>query len=573
MFLPASRNLLIPHGLAAFVLVLLFISCKPTIQEPQNPAYFPEYNNDGLSLPDNFGALVVMDGNYGRSRHMAISKSGDIYVRNRRLQTGQENNGIMAISDTSSDGKADIVTGFSEKSGTGIALHKGYLYYSDRTAVYRSPIEEGELFPGDQVDTIAHMVEGSGHMEKPFTFDGKGNMYVNVGSMSNACEQPLRTGNSPGEDPCTELQTRGGIWKFSEDQLHQQQDISNRYATGIRNAIALTWNFEQDKLYALQHGRDDLHRYWPDLFTEEENVELPAEEFLEVEEGDDFGWPYCYYDPFKKQKFLNPEYGGDGDKVERCAQAKQPLYGFPGHWAPNDVLFYTGDQFPTRYKEGAFIAFHGSWNRLNHEQDGYRVVFLPMIDGQPTGEYEDFATDFIGESPILESKDARHRPCGLAQGPDGSLYISDGQRGKIWRILYYPEGLPEVEEKSIENLDITKQGNVPTPPDLLAGKKVYDTYCTACHASDGSGVAGINPPLKNTDWVTGDKERLLKVIFKGLSEELIIDGESFQSAMASHSFLSDQQISDVLTYVRKSFGNDAEAISIEEVSIQREVYN
>ena len=103
-----------------------------------------------------------------------------------------------------------------------------------------------------------------------------------------------------------------------------------RYATGVRNPVALNWNPETDKLYALQHGRDDLHRFWPEFYTEEQNLELPAEEFLEIEEGDDFGWPYCHWDQFQNKKILNPEYGGHGISTERCTGIKAPIVAFPG---------------------------------------------------------------------------------------------------------------------------------------------------------------------------------------------------------------------------------------------------
>lgn len=113
------------------------------------------------------------------------------------------------------------------------------------------------------------------------------------------------------------------------------------------------------------------------------------------------------------------------------------MLAFPGHWAPNDLLFYTGSQFPARYRNGAFIAFHGSWNRAPQRQAGYFVVFVPFIQGEPAREWEIFADDFTGTAAPVESPaDARFRPMGLAQGADGSLYISDSQRGRVWRVLY-----------------------------------------------------------------------------------------------------------------------------------------
>jgi glucose/arabinose dehydrogenase len=163
-------------------------------------------------------------------------------------------------------------------------------------------------------------------------------------------------------------------------------------------------------------------------------VELPAEEFFRIHKGDDFGWPYCYYDPFQKSKVQAPEYGGDGKKTTGCDTKKKPIYAFPAHWAPNGLLFYTGDQFPAKYKNGAFIAFHGSWNRAPAPQAGYCVVFLPFKDGMPSGDYEIFADGFAGEKKT--PGDANYRPCGLAQGPDGSLYISEDQHGRIWKVTY-----------------------------------------------------------------------------------------------------------------------------------------
>ena len=524
----------------------------------------PETGNGGILLPDKFGAIVVAD-SLGRGRHLAVNEHGDIYVHLRKLTA--EGYGIIALRDTSGDGRADVIKGCSKVAGTGIELHNGYLYYSSRKEVYRSPVHPDRLLPSGRIDTLVHLVDGSGHMEKPFAFDGKGNMLVNVGSESNACQEEKRTKGSPGVDPCVELETRAGIWIFDENKLHQKQDISNRYATGIRNAVALEWNTEVDKLFALQHGRDDLHRFWPEYYTEEQNLDLPAEEFLEVEEGDDFGWPYCYWDTFQSKKLLNPEYGGDGRSTRRCEGIKDPILAFPGHWGPNDLLFYQGNQFPEKYKNGAFIAWHGSWNRLGHDQAGYNVVFVPMKNGRPSGNWEIFADGFKGPKPLESAGDAVYRPCGLAEGPDGSLYVVDSQVGRIWRIMYYPDGIKKTVGSAPtydrgETTDLSSE----TDESLLSGKAVYDSYCLPCHMSNGKGAPGMNPPLTGTDWVLGDKERLIRVILQGLSEPVEIQGEIYQNVMASHAFLSDRQIADVLTFVRKSFGNDASEIHTDEVA-------
>jgi glucose/arabinose dehydrogenase len=185
------------------------------------------------------------------------------------------------------------------------------------------------------------------------------------------------------------------------------------------------------------HGRDQLSSLWGEHFTDEDNAEKPSEEFVRIEEGDDFGWPYCYHDPFTNVKVLAPEYGGDGVTVGRCADKKDPIIGFPAHWAPNDLEFYTGTQFPQAYRGGAFVAFHGSWNRAPMTQAGYNVAFVPFRGDEATGEWEAFADGFAGED--VSPRGALARPVGLAMGPDGSLYISDSQKGKIWRVMYKGE--------------------------------------------------------------------------------------------------------------------------------------
>jgi len=547
--------------LSRFVLLALAVlSAACTKSKIQN--LVPDKDNGGIKLPEKFGAVVVVD-TLGRGRHMAIAPNGDIYLHLSKLAL--DGKGIIALRDTSGDGHADIIKGYSNVTGTGIELHNGYLYYADETHVFRSKMTEGELLPAEALDTLVTLVEGVGHMAKTFTFDDKGGMYVNIGSTSNCCEINLRMPHTAGDDPCKELETRAGIWKFDDNTLGQKQDLKFRYATGIRNAVALTWNAGVGRLYALQHGRDDLHRYWPEFYTEDQNLELPSEIFFDLEQGDDMGWPYCYYDHIQGKKFLNPEYGGDGVKSDRCEKAKTPLLGFPGHWAPNDVLFYKGDLFPEKYKQGAFIAFHGSWNRLGHEQQGFKVVFVPMKDGKPSGPYEVFADGFLGPEPITNPGNAFFRPCGLAEGPDGSLYISDSQHGRIWRIVYYKDGIEKTADRTLYKPEVTKEEE-PVSNELVAGQTVYNTYCAPCHQRDGKGAPGMNPPLAGINIVTGDKTNLINIVLKGYDKKDKINGETYQNVMPPHNWLTDQQIADVLTYIRKSFGNKADDVKVDEVA-------
>lgn len=411
-----------------------FQSCQPGDGENRKAAPLnPDPDNGGIELPDNFGALVVAD-NTGKARHLIVRENGDIYVAMENMDKG---GGIAALRDTTGDGKADRIEYFGAYAGTGIDIEENYLYFAPDSTLFRYPLNEKELLPGESFETIASgLTAGGSHAAKTFTFDGKGNVYVNIGAPSNACQDPDRKPGVPGQAPCPILEYAGGIWQFSAGETGQSQEDGHHYATGIRNAVALDWNSSANTLYALQHGRDQLANLWPDLYTDEESAELPAEEFLLVNDGSDFGWPYCYYDQIQNKKVLAPEYGGDGQQIAGCDSAENPIMAFPGHWAPNDLLFYTGDMFPEKYRNGAFIAFHGSWNRAPLKQAGYIVAFVPFNGRQPSGDWEVFADGFTGVDSLISPGDAEFRPMGLAQGPDGSLYISDSQGGRIWRVIY-----------------------------------------------------------------------------------------------------------------------------------------
>jgi len=394
----------------------------------------PDKDNGGIKLPQGFGAIVVTD-NLGKARHLAVNSNGDVFVKLADVKNGK---GIIRLRDTNNDGKADSITGFGNYGGTGIAIKNGFLYASSNTDVYRYPLNgNGEVTNTAQPQTIVTgLVDKGQHNSKSIALDNAGNIYVNIGAPSNSCQVEDRTPGSKGQDPCPILDYAGGIWQFKADGQKQSYKEGVHYATGIRNVVGLDWNTNVNELFAMQHGRDQLHDLFPALYTDSMSAELPAEEMLEVTKGSNFGWPYCYYDEFQKKLMLAPEYGGDGKKEGRCTDAKGPVMAFPGHWAPNGLLFYTGNMFPERYKNGAFIAFHGSWNRAPLQQRGYFVAFVPFENGKPSGNYEVFAEGFAGGPEIVTPGQAIHRPCGLAQGPDGSLYISDDTKGTIWKVIY-----------------------------------------------------------------------------------------------------------------------------------------
>jgi glucose/arabinose dehydrogenase len=390
-------------------------------------------DNAGLTLPDGFTAIVVAD-KLGSGRHIVVKSNGDIYLALSHLKGGK---GIVALRDTNGDGKADETQYFGNSITTGIDISNGFLYYSNYKEVYRVPLKEDLVPEGNQEVIVTGFEEQNQHQDKTFALDNQGNIYVNVGAPSNACQEVDRTPGSKGIDPCPQLERHAGIWRFKADKPGQDQvKDGHHYASGIRNSIAIAWNSSNNKLYVVQHGRDQLSQFYPDLYTTEQGAELPAEEFFMVEDGDFFGWPYCYYDQFRKQKILAPEYGGNATAAGRCDKAKNPIMAFPGHLAPNDLLFYTGSMFPERYRAGAFIAFHGSWNRAPLDQKGFFVAFVPFKNGVPSGEWETFADGFAGVKTVNADNEAKYRPMGLAQGPDGSIYVSDSEEGRIWRISY-----------------------------------------------------------------------------------------------------------------------------------------
>ncbi|HLF12259.1 MAG TPA: PQQ-dependent sugar dehydrogenase [Gammaproteobacteria bacterium] len=394
----------------------------------------------GITLPEGFTATIFAD-NLDRPRHIAVRDNGDVYValRSGRQQVAPEDRegGVTALRDTNGDGRADIIERFGRGDvDTGLAIHDGYVYFSSAVAVYAVPLTN-ELAPSAEPELVVGGFQdsGGGHTAKPMTFDGEGHLYVQAGSPSNSCQTQNRTPGSPGLNPCPQLEHFGGVWRFvasGRNQDHLGDGI--QYSTGHRNVVALEWNPLANQLFLVMHGRDQLDTLWPEYFSAQQRSELPAEEFHAVRQGDNLGWPYTYYDQQRGERMVSPEYGGDGETPAQAGRYKDPLIGFPGHWAPNDLIFYTGTQFPERYRGGAFVAFHGSWNR--EVQDGYNVVFVPMNGAEVAGDWEIFADDFEGRRPITSPADAARRPSGLAQGPDGSLYISDDVGGRIWKVSY-----------------------------------------------------------------------------------------------------------------------------------------
>lgn len=541
-----------------------------------------EHPADGnLLLPTGFESVIVVDSVDEKVRHMAVSEEGILYGK---LRESHEKAGIIAIADRDGDGTADEIEKFGAyrskqrwSYATAMRIYNGYIYFSSELVVYRYKLKPGTLVPEGEMEIVLtddHEHGKHEHIGKPIAFDNEGHMYVPFGAPSNACQDPKRTPGAPGLDPCPQLEHHGGVWRFDANKLGQTQKDGYKYATGIRSVVAMDWNPVDENLYIVMHGRDDLLRLFPEKYSPWESALLPSEEFIRVTEGSDFGWPYCYYDQMQGKKVLAPEYGGDGEIIGRCDQFDDPIIGFPGHWAPNDLVFYEGGQFPERYKNGAFIAFHGSTNRAPYPQSGYFVGFVPFKDGEPSGDWEVFADGFAGVDPIESVKDAHFRPMGIAFDKDGAMYLSDSVKGRIWKITFNgdkssfgAEELAGMEERKLAT-------HIRTPDKIednlgksasSPGEAIYYTYCATCHQKDGRGATGRFPPLTNTDWVGGDKDRLIKILLEGMEGSMEINGEVYNGVMPQHSFLSDKDISQVLTYIRSNFENNADAVTEEEV--------
>ena len=529
-----------------FCACMIFIACGT---KKENIVF--DANNGGLFLPDGFGAVVVVD-SIGPSRHIAVKENGDIYVK---LKITSDAPGSVALRDENGDGKADIIQPFGKYVNdgifaTGMRIHNGYLYYSTEKVVYRQKIDN-DLVPTSKQEIVLMDESDQWHIAKPIAFDKEGNMYVPYSAPSNACASFINTTGSSvqqaGQYPCPELVNHAGIWKFKANAINQTQKDGVQMGTGLRSIVAMNFNASNNTLYAVQHGRDDLHLLWPNHYSAWQNAVTPAEEFFEIKEGNHYGWPYAYYDPISKQKMQAPEYGGDGKKLATDHSYISPLIAFPAHWAPNDLLFYQGDQFPARYKNGAFIAFHGSTNRGPYPQAGYIVAFVPFKNGKPSGAWEVFADGFAGVDTIVNVSDAQFRPMGLAEGPDGSLYISDSRKGKIWRILY-KQDKSKFSDAALAKMEQRKNtaSNIKTPDpvkDIIqikyskAGQTIYQTNCTNCHQANLKGDGNRYPSLIKSNYLN-DKSSFRNLIYNG------------KGNMPGFKQLSSKEIDELETYIQ-----------------------
>ncbi len=407
------------------VSVLAMASCHNGEKEATMPTAADSAAAD-IHLPPGFTVTVVAD-SLGPLRHLAVNKNGDIYAKLNSVKDGK---GILFLRDTDGDGKMDTRTGFGSYPGTGIRIGNNALYVSSNSAVYRYALnDKGEVADTGKPETIVEgLVDRGRDNAKAIALDNDNNLYVAVGSYDETCTDAA----GHGIENCPLLDSVGGVWEFKADKQNQGYAEAVHYARGLKNVVGLDWNGSTKSLFATQHGRGGLSDKFPKLYTPEQDKSLPAETLYELQKGADGGWPYVYYDPFLHKKIVAPEYGGDGKKsVDN--KYLDPIASFPAHLGPNDLLFYTGSLFPDKYKNGAFVLFHSQSQPLHK---GYFIAFVPFANGKPAGDWETFADNFVGVDLANANGSYHHRPIGIAQGPDGALYVADDLKGTIFKIVY-----------------------------------------------------------------------------------------------------------------------------------------
>ena len=496
----------------------------------------------GITLPNGFCATIFAD-NIGHARQMAVTPDGTLYVNTwsgiyYNNDTVPAGGFIVTLKDKNGGGHADVIERFGETvasgghGGTGIAFYNGMIYAETNDRIVRYPLGQDGIVPKGRAETIVSGLPTTGdHPMHPFLITPKGDLLVDLGSATNDCEKQNRYPHSLGNDPCTEKAIRAGVWRYDANKTDQRFSPAERFASGLRNGEGLSLD-ATGRVFATQHGRDQLREDWPELYSARQGQELPAEELVELRQGADYGWPECYFDNGHRKLVLGPEYGGDGGKkIGICADRQEPVAFFPAHWAPNDMKIYLGKTFPKAYQGGAFIAFHGSWNRAPGPQGGYNIVFQPLVDGKATGPYVVFADGFAGA--VKDPGRAAFRPSGLAVAPDGALFISDDVHGRIWRVTYQGGDLEAAVAAAPAPMGVTPAtastdarppegvhpdagkdtGELPVPKGLTKeqvalGNRIFHgdvagATCGGCHGSDAKG-SPIAPDLTNGKWLWSD---------------------------------------------------------------------
>lgn len=344
-----------------------------------------------LSLPEGFEISVWAEG-FERPRFMLLGPSNEI------LLSDSANEGkVYVLKDTDNDGTSDqkelLLDGMYRPYG--LAFNGDYLYVAGSVEVKRWKYDRANMkVEGDGETVVSWPDFSKGHWTRSIVFDSTGErMLVSVGSASNV---------DAGEDP-----KRAAINQYSPDGSNHEI-----LASGLRNVIGLDFYPGTDQLWAAVQERDAL------------GDDLVPDYFTTVNRGEFFGWPFAYTGP-------NEDPRRKGEAPELVQKTRLPDVLLPSHVAVLDIEFYTGNSFPEKYRGGAFLAYHGSWNRS--ERVGYSVTFVPFENGRPTAGPEDFLTGWM---IAPDQKEVWGRPVGILQLPDGSLLVSDDGGNKVWRISY-----------------------------------------------------------------------------------------------------------------------------------------
>jgi glucose/arabinose dehydrogenase len=292
--------------------------------------------------------------------------------------------------------------GIQNPMGMAFPRNGGFFYVANTDGIVRYKYTPGDLEPQGPPQKVADLPGGGFHGWRNVLFNRLGTkMYVTVGSASN---------NRAGED-CR----RATILEMNPDGSG-----ARIFASGLRNPEGLAWQPGTNRLWTVVNERDSL------------GDDLPPDFLTSVKDGGFYGWPYSYIGQHYDPKYT----GGQPDLVKR---AIVPDVLIPAHSAPLGLAFYVGSQFPERYRGGAFVALHGSWNRS--KANGYKIVFVPFVNGVP-GPIEDFVTGFLltegGRNPdgSIAPITQWGRPVGISVGRDGSLFFTDDQGGRIWQVKY-----------------------------------------------------------------------------------------------------------------------------------------
>ncbi len=344
-----------------------------------------------VTVPDGFAVQLFAEGLNG-PRFMAVGPNGVLYVADRG------NDRIVALPDADGNGEADEVRIFADgvNAPHSLVYHQGSWYVGVPEGVVRLTDHDGDGTADSQTTLIDSFVPTGRHSSRTVEFLPDGRLLLSAGSTCNVCEE---------EDP-----RRAAITIYDSPVGQDRLTGERLFATGLRNAVGLAIHPQSGQLWVSNNGRDVM------------GDDIPPETIYIVEEGGDYGWPFCH-----SGNVVDPEFGFAG----ACESVGQPIVSMQAHSAPLGITFYTGDAFPADFQGDLFIAFHGSWNRS--EPTGYKVVRVPLEGNTPTGPVEDFATGWLNRDGSSDG-----RPVGVTVGADGALYVSDDKGGFIYRIYATP---------------------------------------------------------------------------------------------------------------------------------------